>query len=135
MKLVKHITGQFGGADRESIERLDKIRIGEVIEVAPVRRDVKQHRSTKLNAYYWSVVLAMLLETFDSVTTKEGMHEILKQLYFGADVVEVEGIIAQHSKGSTRGMSTSEFQEYLKTARHIGDMRGIYIPEPNQCGY
>ena len=131
MKLFKTITGQFSGADKDSIDRLDKIAVGEVVEVEPVKRNVKQNRSSMQNRYYWGVVVKTLVESLHSGLDGEQIHTALKIGCFGA----VECIGCMVPAKSTRELNTGQMEEYLTWVRDWAGTRDIYIPKPNECGY
>ena len=130
VKLFKDRTGLFAGADVDSIKRLDKIQVGEVIEVEPVRREVRQNRSTKQNRYYWGVVVKTLVESLHSGLDEEQIHTALKVGCFGA--VEVFGCMVPAR--STKSLNTAEMEDYLSWVRSWAGTRSIYIPAPNECG-
>ena len=131
MKLFKTLTGQFAGADADTIKRLDPIAVGEVIEVDPVRREVRQTRSTRQNRYYWGIVIKTLVESLHSGMDEEQIHTALKIGCFGA--VEVFGCMVPAK--STKALNTAEMEQYLKWIREWASARNIYIAAPNECGY
>lgn len=133
MKLFKTMSGQFSGADPDTIKRLDKIRVGETIEVDPIKREVRRNRSTKQNAYYWGVVIK-ILEAYlqEQGLDSEMIHTALKIGCFGAK--EVFGVMVPAK--STQELSTDEMEQYLTWIRQwASSFRNIYIPLPNECGY
>ena len=132
LKLRKNENGVFVGATADTMQRLDKISVGETIEVKPVKKNVKLRRSTKQNAYYWGVVLEMLENSLGNGMNKEQIHTVLKIGCLGG--VEYMGVVIP--KKSTADLSTEEMEEYLRWVREwAANLRGIYIPLPNECGY
>lgn len=60
-------------------ERLDRVAIGSVVEVA-----IKQKRSTQQNRLYWSI-LSKVVENVDGYPTSERLHDALK-LHLGYSI-------------------------------------------------
>lgn len=131
MKLFKNAQGLFAGADKDSIDRLSKIKVGEVISVIPEKREVRQTRSTKQNRYYWGVVLEYLVQSINNGLDKDQIHTVLKMGCFG--VIESMGVI--FPKRNTKDLTTGEMEQYLQWVREWATTRSIYIPMPNECGY
>jgi len=133
LTLKKTVDGTFIGADVDSIKRLQAIQVGEVIRVTPDKRNVKQRRSTKQNAYYHGVVIETLFNSLDAGLCREQIHTAMKAGCFGVE--KVLGCVEMPKK-STKELNTTEFEDYLKWIREwASEMRGIYIPLPNETGY
>lgn len=131
--LKKTINGTFIGSDKDSIQRLQKISVGEVIRVKPEKRDVRQKRSTRQNSYYWAVVIGTLENSLEQGLDGEQIHTALKCGCFGTR--RVFGCCDMPRK-STSELSTVEMEDYLKWVREwASEVRGIYIPLPNETEY
>ena len=131
--LKKTTDGRFIGADKDSLIRLSKIAVGEVIRVKPEKREVKQRRSTKQNSYYWAVVIETLYQSLDAGLDRDQIHTAMKAGCFGVE--KVLGCV-EMPKRSTKDLNTEEFEEFMSWIRQwASEMRGIYIPLPNETEY
>jgi hypothetical protein len=135
MNLFKTIQGTFAGADKDSIERLKKIKVGEVIRVTAEKRNVRQNRSTKQNGYYHGCVLPTICAGLGDSYSEKQLHTALKIGYFGSTVVKIGMIEIVEPKGSTTQLSTAQFEEFLKMSRGWASELRIYVPKPNEAGY
>lgn len=105
----------------------------EVVITIQVKR---RKRSLDQNSYYWGVVVPMAREGLRGVgyhLSKSQTHSLLKD-HFARDylVNEDTGEILK-IRGSTAGMTTLKFEEYLAEIRDWAeDYLSIKIPKPNE---
>lgn len=98
--------------------------------------EVKKKRSTNQNAYYWGVCVARIAEMFrdaGNYVDADDVHEFLK-LHVGKlsrVLVTPEGEVLK-TLGSTRRLSTQEFEVYLHHVREWAAQFGCIIPLPNE---
>lgn len=94
-----------------------------------ILRERRAERSTNQNAYYWSVVVAMLSE--HTGYSAGEMHENLKRMFLGQ--VDEHGLMRV---GSTAKLKTEEFQEYIaKIVRWSAIDLSLVIPDPSQIDH
>ncbi|MDZ4341330.1 MAG: hypothetical protein U1E51_02700 [Candidatus Binatia bacterium] len=94
-----------------------------------VRRERSQ-RSIRQNSAYWGIAVEILSDHtgFD----KDTMHEALKHKFLSR-IDEKTGLTII---GSTRKMSTVEFNEYYAAIqRWAMEFLSVYIPDPNEIDY
>ena len=114
---------------------------GKPIEII-VKRKRKQ-RSTEQNAYYWGVVVPIVLGGFIELGNdlQEGnpehhdlVHEFLKTKFLtnGLDIVDAAGEV--HKTGnSTKRLTTSEMMDYIaQVQRWSAEYLNVTIPDPNE---
>jgi len=115
---------------------------GKQIEV--VFRRKKKHRTPSQNAYYWAVVVPLILEEFVNlgndlqVGNKEHIdliHDMLKGMFLEAkEVVDADGV-AIKLPPTTKDLSTVQFMEYLeKVCQFAAERLQLVIPEPETQG-
>ena len=94
-------------------------------------------RSLPQNAYYWAVVVPMVLDGlrgagWGEIKPPEDDHDILKYRFLTTRMRNQDGVVLERIK-STSELSKSEFNEYLEQiAQWAAEWLGIAIPEPNQ---
>ena len=94
-----------------------------------VLRERRAERSNQQNAYYWSVIVAMLAE--HTGYSNEEMHENLKRMFLGQ--IDEHGLMRV---GSTAKLKTEEFQEYIaKIMRWAAMDLSLVLPDPKQIDY
>lgn len=117
------------------IEQLKKYEGKDVIVEV---KQAKSQRSLNQNAYYWGVVIKMLMEEFGMNTREErdSLHQILIQKFIEDEQVELS-ILGKEYKAKTHRTSSDldakEFEEYLSKVRQWANVEfGVFIPEPNE---
>jgi hypothetical protein len=132
MKLLKNLQGYLQPADAETVDKMRKLGVGEVLEIALNKYGVKPRRSTMQNAYYFAVVIPYFIGATGDSYDKDDFHYWLKCEVFGEK--DMGG--RKRPARRTRDLSTSEMEEYLKRCREIGWKRfEVVIPKPNEAGY
>lgn len=104
----------------------------------------RKTRSTPQNAYYWSVVIPMLIDGLvdagnaglqsGNLEHQQWVHEEMKKLHLsnGMEVEDANGN-AYKLPSSTKRCSTLEFMEYLaKIQQWAAECLSISIPDPNE---
>ncbi len=106
------------------------------VEVEIIR--LRATRSSQANRYYWGVVIQALHEL--TGYTPEELHDICKAKFLpkhlaftGANGDVIEQFVLG---GSTRGLDTQEFYQYVERIREwAGEALALYIPDPHEAGY
>lgn len=104
----------------------------------------KRKRSNPQNAYYWSVVIPLLIEGFvdlgnpglqsGNAEHQNMMHEEMKRLHLdnGLEIRDVDGVMIK-LPSSTKNCSTLEFMEYIQAIQKwAAECLSIDIPDPNE---
>jgi hypothetical protein len=104
----------------------------------------KRTRSNPQNAYYWSVVIPMLIDGFidagngglqsGNAEHQQWMHEEMKRLHLdnGIEISDAHGEITK-LPASTKTCSTIEFMEYMQDIQKwAAECLSIDIPDPNE---
>ncbi len=123
-------------------KEVGKMFAGKQIEV--VFRRKKKHRTPSQNAYYWAVVIPLILEEFVNlgndlqVGNKEHIelvHDMLKGMFLEAkEVVDADGV-AIKLPPTTKDLTTVQFMEYLeKVCQFAAERLQLVIPEPETQG-
>lgn len=92
-------------------------------------------RSTEQNAYYWGVVVDMVMRRFNQLGNDfnaDETHDFLKGRF---NIKEIEAVPDHFIEIplSTARLDTKEFMEYLAKIQQFGsEFLGIYIPDPNE---
>lgn len=122
--------------DREKmIEDLKQFKLKRV--VFEIYRFVKK-RSNPQNAYYWSVVVPILMDGFKGVghfdlTTSASVHNWMKATYL-RDIVEseIEGVESLQTIRSTSDLNSIEFYDIMEELQRFGaEFLGVNIPDPD----
>lgn len=126
-KMSKEVGNAFDGCDIEL-----------------VIRKRKKKRSGPQNAYYWSVVIPMLIDGFVDVGNhglqsgndehRQWMHEEMKRLHLdnGIEVSDANGEVHKMPP-STKTLGTGEFSDYIKEIQKwAAECLSISIPDPNE---
>lgn len=103
-------------------------------KVSVVIKKYSPTRTSPENRYYWGVVVEMLADEF-GITTKDDMHEILKNLFLKVRIILTTGKTIQSVEyvRSTSGLSIAEFEDYLSKIRMWASIEHqFYIPLPNE---
>lgn len=95
-------------------------------------------RSGQANRYYWGVVIKALHDL--TGYTDAELHDLMKAKFLPKELAFTDGngdvVEAFVLGGSTRGLNTQEFSEYVNRIRDwAADKLGLYIPEANEAGY
>jgi hypothetical protein len=104
----------------------------------------KKTRSTAQNAYYWSVVIPMLIDGFVDAGNgglqsgnpehQQWMHEEMKRLHLdnGIEVGDANGQVYT-LPSSTKNCRTIEFMQYMQDIQKwAAECLSIDIPDPNE---
>lgn len=116
----------------------EQIKKFEGKEVVVEIKEMKAQRSLNQNAYYWGVVIKMLMDEFGMNTKAErdSLHQILVQKFIEEDQVEVSILGKDYKTAKQRtssDLNTKEFEQYLADVRQWANAEfGIFIPEPNE---
>lgn len=100
-------------------------------------KDIRK-RSLPQNAYYWGVVVPMILRGlndagFDDVENKDDAHEVIKQLHLKKLVVSKQTGDMIEIAGSSSKLSIPQFDEFLdKVCKWASEYLSVVIPSPNQ---
>jgi hypothetical protein len=101
-------------------------------EVTVSIKPPSKSRSNQQNRYYHGVVLALVADTTGYSTTE--CHELMKAMFLPDNKVVAGKMI--HFSRSTTGLTTTEFEDYLKHIREWASVDlGIYIPQPNEVDF
>lgn len=102
-----------------------------------VKIESNKTRSSPQNRYYFGCVLPLvkdgLIEIgYREISNNEQVHELMKFMFLKKNIVnEITGEVIE-TVGSTTGLSTIEFNEYIdRIAQFSAEMLGVVIPEPN----
>ena len=90
----------------------------------------KHARSLRANAYYWGVVLAVLSEW--SGHTPEELHEAMKVRFLQRREVVLPTGEVLDAAGSTAGLDSLAFSEYVDSVQRFAAEQGCYVPEPDE---
>ena len=132
MKFTKNMAGYLQPFDKEAVESLASMKVGQVAEVTLTAKARRPQRSARQNAYYWGVVLPYFVNVTEGSYSAEEFHYWLKCEIFGTKKIGVREV----PQFSTTDLNTDQMEQYLKRCRSIGDsVFKMYIPEPNCCGY
>jgi bifunctional DNA-binding transcriptional regulator/antitoxin component of YhaV-PrlF toxin-antitoxin module len=123
-------------------KEVSKMLAGKSIEV--IFRRKKKHRTTSQNAYYWAVVVPLILEEFVNLGNNlqvgnkehiELVHGMLKDMFLPAkEVTDADGV-AIKLPPTTKDLSTFEFMEYLeKVCQFAAERLQLVIPAPEMQG-
>ena len=109
---------------------LDAVKSLEGKSVEVEIRTGKSTRSTRMNKYYWGVVIKYIAS--ETGYTDEETHEYLKTKFLGYKVVTIAG--ERHPiLNSSATLSTDDFQNYLaEIVRWAGEFLNLTIPQPNE---
>lgn len=112
------------------------LRDGWEVEIEITR--LRATRSQQANRYYWGVVIQHLHELTGYAV--EELHELMKAKFLPKDLAfsdQSGRVIEQYVLGgSTRGLDTAEFYQYIERIREwAADSLGLYIPDPGEDGY
>jgi hypothetical protein len=86
-------------------------------------------RSLKQNAYYWRVVVPFYGEWAGE--EKEEAHETLKTLHLMVEHILPSGELVR-KPGSTRRLSTVDFNAYVERVCTWLAQQGVYVPPPGE---
>jgi hypothetical protein len=96
---------------------------------------VKNTRSLLQNAYYWSVIIAMLSDEIGY--EPDLMHEIVKKMFLSTRSYPMPSCVEEIKLvKSTTDLDTVGFEEYVLSIRvWAKDFLSMDIPLPNQTNY
>lgn len=96
----------------------------------------KKTRSNQQNAYYWSVVVAMMKEGFAKMghedVTSENVHDFIKSRFLLKEIVNIDTGEVVNMPTGTSNLSTTDFMVLIeKCMKFSGEYLNTIIPEPN----
>lgn len=98
----------------------------------------RKTRSQEQNRYYWGVMVEAVKLGLNDVgykMTTEATHELLKYKFLIKELVNEETGEILNTIGSTTGLSTSEFMEFVaEVQRWAAEYLNINIPNPGEQG-
>lgn len=98
-------------------------------------KEKRPTRSAPQNAYYWGVLVAMVMDginSFGNDFDETETHEFLKGKFNAKQIEVTEGHYLDVAQ-STSKMNTKEFMSYLESIQQFASITlGIYIPSPNE---
>ncbi len=95
-----------------------------------------KRRTIQENRYYWGVVIPLVYEGlreagFEKISDKEDAHSVCKSLFLKE--IEQHGDIKIEKAGSTKKLTTAQFEEYIQHIVHWAyDYLSVVIPAPGQ---
>lgn len=117
---------------RDFDRQIAQMKDGWEMELAVTRR--RATRSPMANAYYWGVVMQLLSE--HTGYTPDEMHDLCKAQFLPKKLAVNNGngeIVGEFVLGgSTRGLNTNDFYEYVERVRQWAAELDVYIPDPNE---
>jgi hypothetical protein len=102
------------------------------IEVKPKRR----FRSDVQNAYYWGVVVMMIVERLRELghdVDRDLTHEFLKGRFLYSELTDANTGEVMKIPRKTSELATGEFMDYLEHVKQFAaETLDLYIPDPNE---
>lgn len=102
------------------------------IEVKPKKR----FRSDVQNAYYWGVVIAMIVERLRELghdVDRDLAHEFLKGRFLYSELTDPNTGEVMKIPRKTSELATGEFMDYLEHIKQFAaETLDLYIPDPNE---
>lgn len=131
------VNGRMGERARAGMLDLFKKLEGKKIKIRVTR--VQKKRSLQQNAYYWGVVLPLVLQMFQDAgneTNAEEVHEYLKKYVWGwtRNLHTPDGVVDIIANSSAQ-LSTVEWEEMMLKTRAWAGRFGYVIPEPNEGAF
>lgn len=98
-----------------------------------VKRNV---RSDVQNAYYWGVVVAMIVERLRELghdVDRDLTHEFLKGRFLYSELTDPNTGEVMKIPRKTSELATGEFMDYLEHVKQFAaETLDLYIPDPNE---
>jgi hypothetical protein len=98
-----------------------------------IKRNV---RSDVQNAYYWGVVVAMIVERLRELghdVDRDLTHEFLKGRFLYSELTDPNTGEVMRIPRKTSELATGEFMDYLEHVKQFAaETLDIYIPDPNE---
>ena len=96
----------------------------------------KRVRSDVQNAYYWGVVIAMIVERLRELghdVDRDLTHEFLKGRFLYSELTNPNTGEVMRIPRKTSDLTTEEFIEYMEHVKQFAaETLDIYIPDPNE---
>ena len=96
----------------------------------------KRVRSDVQNAYYWGVVIAMIVERLRELghdVDRDLTHEFLKGRFLYTELTDPTSGEVMKTPRKTSELATEEFMEYVEHIKQFAaETLDIYIPDPNE---
>lgn len=96
----------------------------------------KRVRSDVQNAYYWGVVIAMIVERLRELghdVDRDLAHEFLKGRFLYSELTDPNSGEVMKIPRKTSELATNEFMEYIEHVKQFAaETLDIYIPDPNE---
>lgn len=129
---------RFSGFVRDGKVRIDdKLRLKALMarmEGKPVELSIgrlRQNRSIKANAYLWSIYRLIGQETGND---EYRIHAVMKGMFLPLEDLELPNGTTVKTLGSTRGLDTKAFGEFIDKVKAFAGEQGIRVPEPEEVG-
>ena len=129
---------RFSGFVRDGKVRIDqrdrwdallKHMEGKPIEVSLGR--LRQNRSLRQNSYLWAIYRLIAQETGND---EYRIHAVMKGLFLPLEDLELPNGTTVKTLGSTKGLSTTDFGEFIDKVKAFAGEQGIRVPEPEELG-
>ena len=96
----------------------------------------KRVRSDVQNAYYWGVVVAMIVERLRELghdVDRDLTHEFLKGRFLYSELTDPNTGEVMKIPRKTSELATGEFMDYLEHVKQFAaETLDLYIPDPNE---
>ena len=96
----------------------------------------KRVRSDVQNAYYWGVVIAMIVERLRELghdVDRDLAHEFLKGRFLYSELTDPNSGEVMKIPRKTSELATGEFMDYLEHVKQFAaETLDLYIPDPNE---
>lgn len=93
-------------------------------------------RSDVQNAYYWGVVVAMIVERLRELghdVDRDLTHEFLKGRFLYSELTDPNTGEVMRIPKKTSDLATGEFMDYLEHVKQFAaETLDLYIPDPNE---
>ena len=129
---------RFSGFVRDGKVRIDdKPRLKalmERMEGKPVELSIgrlRQNRSLKANAYLWAIYRLIGQETGND---EYRIHAVMKGMFLPLEDLELPNGTTVKTLGSTKGLDTQAFGEFIDKVKAFAGEQGIRVPEPGEVG-
>ena len=111
-------------------------------EFTAIFRPVTKQRSSEQNRYYWGAVIPAIVQGFRDLGNDvqpgnpedaEVIHQYLKARFLPPREVADASGEAHRLPGSTAGLSTAKFMDYIAAVQQFGaEYLNVNIPEPGE---
>ena len=110
-------------------ERLQKFILWNKGEFEMRIEKPRKHRSLKMNAYYFGVVVPIIADWMGE-DDPDYIHALLKAMFLSRTAI-IKGK-EYHVSGKTSKLTTAQFGEYLERVIRWANLEGLVIPEADR---